>query len=137
MLFRSMVLADGSVYVGAWRHGQKHGRGELVSAAGFRYKGAWSNDVMEGKGEATYPDGARYEGSFRDGLRDGRGTLFFPHQQQYSGRFTADAIDVASAGTLLMPKTVLMSDTEWMIPINVQTDVAGIHARAGFDRTGL
>jgi hypothetical protein len=108
-----MHFRDGSVYDGTWKHGQKHGRGELICANGLRYKGTWVNDVVEGeiggthvfswvlhgrlsntgKGELTYPDGSKYEGSFREQRRDGRGTYLFPDGQQYSGRWVSDAME--------------------------------------------
>ena len=40
-------------------------------------------------------------------------------------------------GTFALPNPVEISESEWMIPFNLQTDVPKIHLRAGFNKSGL
>lgn len=131
----TMVAADGkSSYAGAWVGGRRVGRGDLSSAS-IKYRGNWAADRPDGKGEATYADGSRYDGGFREGRREGRGTYEWPFGQQYMGHFAADAIDVAAPGTVLVSKPVPTGDGEWQVPVAV-LDLAKIHVKAGFDRSG-
>ena len=134
----TMVGADGrSSFAGTWVAGRREGRGELSTAAGFKFRGSWLADKPDGKGEATYPDGARFDGSFRAGRREGRGTYEWPASggQTFMGHFVADAIDAAAPGTVLMHKTAPTGAGSWLIPVAVG-DLAKVHVKAGFDRSG-
>ena len=42
----------------------------------------------------------------------------------------------ACAGTVALLNPVEISETEWMIPFTIQTEVPKIHLRAGFDKKG-
>jgi hypothetical protein len=60
--------ADGRVaYVGEWKNGNKHGRGNCSFADGSRYEGEWKSGSQHGQGARIYPDGARYEGEWLNG----------------------------------------------------------------------
>ncbi len=84
----------------------------------------------------TYPDGQRYEGMWKGGKKEGRGSLIFPNGASYEGRFRDDRID--GTGTLLLPCPVpTTTKGEWLIPLNFQSDMGAIHAKAGFDKLGF
>ncbi len=51
----------GNVYVGAFRHGRRHGHGVLVTAAGDRYAGAWMDDVRAGPSAGEIQFQRRYQ----------------------------------------------------------------------------
>lgn len=51
----------GNVYVGAFRHGRRHGQGVLVTAAGDRYAGPWTDDVRAGPSAGEIQFQRRYQ----------------------------------------------------------------------------
>ncbi len=82
--------ADGSVYVGAFDHGQRHteSKGTWIRGPdGAQYEGQWLNDVKHGRGTQLYPDGARYTGEFAKGYEHGNGTKIYPDGSRFDGRF--------------------------------------------------
>ena len=106
-----------------------------VDANGLTYEGHWVGNEFEGRGVCTYPDGARYEGMWKGGKKEGRGTMSFPNTASYEGRFRDDQID--GQGTLRLPQPVRAAEEgEYMIPVEFQSDMVQIHAKAGFDRAG-
>ncbi|CAN0131074.1 unnamed protein product, partial [Phaeothamnion confervicola] len=121
----------------------QHGRGHLKLCNQFSYEGQWAEDAFEGRGTCEYgPAGGgcnqRYEGMFRAGRRDGRGTLFFESGAYYEGRFRDDRID--GQGMLRIPEPIPDGSGEygdWMVPVQFQSDIERIHAKAGFDKEGL
>ena len=44
-----------STFNGDWRHGLRHGQGELVMFDGSVYRGLWANDKPHGKGNYSVP----------------------------------------------------------------------------------
>lgn len=59
-----MMLADGTVYVGQWEQGKRHGWGRLDYKNGSYYEGTWESDTMSGEGRLVAAAGMvyRYEG---------------------------------------------------------------------------
>lgn len=133
-----LVDADGSTYEGEWVNDRRHGKGSLRLADGLRYDGVFADDAFDGRGVCVYPDGQRYEGMWRNGRKDGRGSLVWPNGASYEGRFKDDAID--GQGTLSMTKPTACcddkSDNCILIPIDLKTDMAKIHLKAGFHEDG-
>jgi hypothetical protein len=82
------VYADGSSYQGAWRSGQRNGKGVFEDAVTKeRYDGKWVGGFRCGRGLCTYPAGHRYEGQWAKGLREGSGTFFKADGECYSGEW--------------------------------------------------
>ena len=44
------LLYSNVVYVGQWKDGKRHGRGEQYWPNGLKYEGYWQDDEMTGKG---------------------------------------------------------------------------------------
>ena len=73
---------------------------------------------------------------WRAGKKEGRGSLVFPNGASYEGRFRGDEID--GQGTLLLQKPVQGAENgSWIIPVQFQSDMGRIHAKAGFDKAGM
>lgn len=49
-----MIYADGTIYVGGFRAGKRHGRGSYEYKDKSKYEGAWQNDVEHGIGRLIY-----------------------------------------------------------------------------------
>lgn len=82
---------DGSKYTGAWKDGQRHGKGQLILPSGERYVGEFRNDKQNGEGASSLQDGTKYSGAWKDGQRHGKGQLIFPHGAKYVGDFSYGA----------------------------------------------
>ncbi|CAE7376019.1 PIP5K6, partial [Symbiodinium microadriaticum] len=127
----TLTWVDGSVYEGEYDRGYRHGRGELRLSNGFYYSGSWDMDYMDGRGVSIFSDGQQYQGMFRRGLRDGRGSVTFSEGAVYEGRFRDDVID--GQGTIKISQRVPGPvEGEFMIPLEMQSDIRRIHYRAGF-----
>ncbi|KAH3744643.1 2-isopropylmalate synthase [Pelomyxa schiedti] len=104
------ILPDGSVYVGDWNHGRRHGQGILLSSDGKVFCGEFKSDVKTGDGEEYVPkhgyysgtwdsgsltgksrevlsDGTVYIGDLVRGIRHGNGILLSPDGSFYRGQF--------------------------------------------------
>ena len=71
---------------------------------------------------------------WKAGKREGRGNVTWPHGAAYEGRFRDDAID--GQGTLVLSQPTCSANGDWLIPINVQSDLTRVHLKAGFTREG-
>lgn len=130
------VDAAGSSYEGEWVNDRMHGRGSLRLSSGLAYDGSFADNAFDGRGICVYPDGQRYEGMWRGGRRDGRGSLVWPNGASYEGRFKDDNID--GQGTLNITKATAEGPDGvcLLVPIDLKTDIAKIHLKAGFDQDG-
>lgn len=81
--------AEGSRYVGQFRHGQRAGVGILESPEG-RYHGAWQHGLPHGHGVFEATDGARYQGDWHAGQRSGQGSYATPDGGEYEGAWQED-----------------------------------------------
>ena len=81
---REITYADGSVYRGTVRGGQRDGTGEYVSKSN-RYQGEWKDGLMHGQGVYNWDNGDRYEGEFASDLPHGRGKYQFANGDTYAG----------------------------------------------------
>jgi hypothetical protein len=152
---------NGSVYDGQWKDGIRYGQGTLKVADGFFYEGQWGSNSMDGRGYCVYPDGQRYEGMWAKGKKEGRGTIVFPNGAVYEGRFKDDEIE--GQGTMKISSNVSVprvsgnqgekpskddttypvpvqeateASSDWLMPLQFQSDMSRIHQRAGFTKHG-
>lgn len=65
------IMADGSVYVGAFRMGEIHGVGVCYYPDGSRYQGEWAHRMPEGKGTRYFANGQKRTGNWKRGLAVG------------------------------------------------------------------
>jgi hypothetical protein len=88
---RELTFADGSIYRGAVRGSNLHGRGEYVSKS-FKYEGEFNDGLKQGQGVYTWDNGDRYEGRFAEDRPDGRGKYQFANGDAYEGEVKAGVI---------------------------------------------
>jgi hypothetical protein len=81
---REITYADGSIYRGAVRGQNLHGKGEYVSKA-FKYEGEFNDGLKAGQGTYTWENGDRYTGSFSSDRPDGKGRYQFANGDAYEG----------------------------------------------------
>ena len=81
------VFADGSVYVGEWKLGQRHGQGRMKHAAGDCYTGHFKHDKYHGSGMLEHANGSKFKGAFGNGLQHGSGTFTLADGTKYCADF--------------------------------------------------
>jgi hypothetical protein len=74
-------------YIGDYKSGVRHGRGNFYFPNGNRHTGIYQNDLANGHGEFIYANGNQYEGEFRNGAFHGRGSFHFKNGDRYVGGF--------------------------------------------------
>ena len=84
------IYADGTVYDGEWREGLWDGLGRVTYPDGDFYQGEFRQNAKEGKGTYTYHSGARYEGEWKDDRFNGSGLLIFEDGGRYYGKWKDD-----------------------------------------------
>lgn len=105
-------LSDGSVYIGHWWLGKRHGNGLIVETDGTMTEGPFVNDNHEGRCRVIYPngdvytghlinempahqgcyvkaDGTYYDGDWLNGQQEGFGKEVWPNGEIYKGDFRA------------------------------------------------
>jgi len=88
---------NGDVYIGSFKSGQRHGKGELTfkNGRGF-YKGQFENDYISGYGKFDYGDlfpkirNDYYIGQFKDGKKHGKGKYYYSCGDTFEGIFEND-----------------------------------------------
>lgn len=88
-----LTLLDGSVYVGSFMLGERHGRGKYSSCKAddqYEYEGEWRNDQPFGVGKMTFKTGRWCEGQWSAGVMHGRGTSVTDAGEKYVGEFVDD-----------------------------------------------
>jgi hypothetical protein len=88
---RELVFADGSIYRGAVRGLQLHGKGEYESKA-FKYQGEFKDGLKHGNGTYVWGNGDRYEGEFVEDKPSGKGKWQFANGDTYEGELKAGVI---------------------------------------------
>jgi hypothetical protein len=88
---REVTYSDGSIYRGAMRGIQLHGKGEYTSKA-FRYQGEFKDGLKQGDGKYEWDSGLRYEGEFDADRPNGKGKFLFPNGDTYEGDVKAGVV---------------------------------------------
>lgn len=88
--YGTCIYTDGTVYEGGWKDGLWNGQGTLVYPDGDIYKGDFRNHVKEGTGIYIYASGARYEGRWKNDRFNGYGKLRFEDGGVYDGEWKDD-----------------------------------------------
>ncbi len=88
------MYADGSLYEGEWRHGNRHGKGVFSNKEGV-YEGEYVDDYKEGAGVFRWAaegpsSGFVYDGAFKRGCREGRGVMTYPGGTEENGLWRGD-----------------------------------------------
>jgi hypothetical protein len=81
------ISADGSVYIGQWKLGQRHGQGRMQQACGDCYTGHFKRDKYHGSGQLEHANGSRFKGAFAHGMQHGSGTFTLPDGARYCADF--------------------------------------------------
>ncbi|RLA04999.1 MAG: hypothetical protein DRQ54_08775, partial [Gammaproteobacteria bacterium] len=97
--------ANGSYYVGEFRHGQFYGQGKYVGTTGFSAEGAFADGQLTGVGRTEYLDGTHYAGEFQHDLMHGRGKLVFGNGSSWEGEFSNDKM--TGSGTWKEPSGIV------------------------------
>jgi hypothetical protein len=63
---------NGSVYLGQWKNGFRHGKGKQIWTDGSIYEGFWEQNVACGKGRLIHSDGDIYEGEWKNDKAHGQ-----------------------------------------------------------------
>ena len=84
------IYADGTVYEGYWKNGLWDGQGKVIYPDGDIYSGTFRNQIKEGKGTYFYNNGAKYDGEWKNDMFNGKGKLFFEDGGQYDGAWKDD-----------------------------------------------
>ena len=88
---REVTYSDGSIYRGAMRGIQLHGKGEYTSKA-FKYEGEFKEGLKQGQGTYEWDSGLRYEGEFDADRPNGKGKFLFPNGDVYEGDVKAGVV---------------------------------------------
>lgn len=86
----TILLDDGSLYMGQIRDSLFNGQGRCIYADGTVYEGTWRDGLWDGFGTVIYPDGDTYTGDFRDHVKEGNGTYYYGSGARYEGEWKDD-----------------------------------------------
>ena len=84
---RTLILPDGTRYVGDYRKDRFTGKGTLTWANGDKCEGDFVNNKITGKGTFIWANGDKYEGDFVNGNRTGKGTYTWANGNSVRGVF--------------------------------------------------
>jgi len=74
-------------YVGDFKDGHFHGKGNFKSVGDYKYKGDFKKGRFHGKGRIEYSNGDIYEGDFINDSKSGKGKWIFSDGDTYKGNF--------------------------------------------------
>lgn len=86
----TVLLDDGTLYMGQIRDSLFNGRGRCIYTDGTVYEGEWKDGLWNGKGTVVYPDGDIYMGSFLNHVKNGTGTYMYASGARYDGAWKND-----------------------------------------------
>lgn len=81
---------DGTVYMGEFERGDKHGTAQVTYKNGDIFTGDFIKGKENGNGQINYINGGFFNGIYLDGKRNGHGRLLFTNDQggeQYMGEW--------------------------------------------------
>ena len=70
-------------YIGEYKHGVRHGKGEFEFISGPKYVGEFNNGKFHGQGTYTYSNGDKYVGEFNNDKPHGQGTYIFSNGEAF------------------------------------------------------
>lgn len=83
----TLVYKRGGIYEGTWVNGRKQGKGKQLFANGDSYQGEFWKNKMKGYGKMMYSDGSEYKGEWQNSLRHGKGKMTYINGDAYEGGF--------------------------------------------------
>lgn len=86
----TLMLDDGTLYVGQIQDSLFNGHGRCIYADGTVYEGDWKDGLWDGQGVVIYPDGDVYKGEFRNHIKEGKGTYYYGSGAKYEGDWKND-----------------------------------------------
>lgn len=86
----TILLDDGSLYVGQIRDSLFNGQGRCIYPDGTVYDGSWTDGLWDGEGVVVYPDGDIYKGSFQNHIKEGKGIYIYGSGARYEGQWKDD-----------------------------------------------
>lgn len=86
----TLLLDDGSMYMGQIRDSLSNGYGRCIYSDGTVYEGNWKDGLWDGRGTVVYPDGDIYKGSFLKQIKEGTGTYYYNSGARYTGDWKDD-----------------------------------------------
>mgnify|MGYP000878675882 FL=1 len=89
-LLEPYEVEEGAIYIGQWKNGKKHGRGEQIWPDGTYHKGYWRNGVAKGKGRLIHANGNVYEGDWHTDKAHGFGVFARTDGSLYEGEWFED-----------------------------------------------
>ena len=86
----TVLLDDGSLYMGQIRDSLFNGQGTCIYPDGTVYDGEWKDGLWDGNGTLVYPDGDIYKGAFHEHRKEGLGTYIYSSGARYDGEWKDD-----------------------------------------------
>lgn len=86
------VFDNGDKYIGEFKYGQFHGRGNYYYANGNVYKGQWLSSKRHGYGTFLWKNGDSYIGEYKNHQRNGEGTYVFANGTEEKGIWEEGAL---------------------------------------------
>ena len=79
--------ADGDLYMGEYKNGEKHGIGINISENGFIIAGEWVKGELQGKGMLIWEDGTVFFGDFSGSIVEGAGLIKYSNGEVFLGNW--------------------------------------------------
>ncbi len=98
-----LIYPDGDYYEGEFDDDKPNGKGLIVKATeDVKYKGDFSDGLKNGIGEESLADGSVYEGQFVQDNKTGKGKFIWADQTVYEGDFCNN--EIAGWGKIIYPE---------------------------------
>jgi hypothetical protein len=96
--YGELHYANGDIYIGQFRNGNRIGKGLYKYNSGNVYKGTWENNIKSGEGIFVYVDNKfAFKGSFTNDNPDINSTYEFINENQYILFFTKNEYQYINA----------------------------------------
>ncbi|MEO1518609.1 MAG: hypothetical protein AAFV95_26585 [Bacteroidota bacterium] len=89
----TFTFQEGTVFIGEFADGLRHGHGQQSFSNGDNYAGDWRFGHMHGKGVYGWYDGSKYVGTFVKGRMEGKGIITLPNGESYDGEWKYGSAD--------------------------------------------
>ena len=108
--------ADGSLYVGPYKDGERCGKGILKHLDGSKYTGEFKDDLQHGQGKYVEADGTTYDGEWAAGLMSGNGVRAYASGNRYND------FDIISTIACALPQVLYHhapNDVLYVVPMRI------------------